>query len=207
MAAHPLYRLMRRLTLCIVLAVAAPLALGAQWRGAKSVRPTSCSLADSLIGPIRDKAMVRTNYLISGDSSTLSSGVLSTSGLGMIGVLALRGRGPTPYPTPSLNFTVGRSRLATTLVRSQAPAYLTLVLDDSITLDLGRVPVGTYRGPAAMAVVPMTVHLLPTWAIMVARARTAKLHIDGEVLSVRRQDLREFAALYRFATCDTVAAR
>jgi hypothetical protein len=182
-------------------------AANAQWRGEKSRHPSSCPLADSLLGPPRDKVSVQTNYKPTGDTTYLRSGGYSPARLRMGGALLFSGRGPTAFPAPTLNFLVGRGRLATWLVAAPVPPQLELLLDDSIHLDLGRVPVGGYNGPAEAAIAPMTVNLLPAWAIAVARARTVSLRIDSDTLDVPQQDLREFAALYRFATCDSIPAR
>ena len=180
----------------------------AQWRGAgKRMRPHACVLADSLLGPSHTNATVLTTYNASGDSTYLQSGAFSPARLRLSGVLIFPGRGPNAHPAPTLNFAVGPSRLATALVSGATPPNLTLILDDTLVVPMGRVPVGRYTGPPQVAIAPIAVYSLPAWSLALARARKAALRIDSETLPVPEQDLREFEALYRFATCDSLPVR
>jgi len=180
--------------------------LAAQWRGAKDVRPTSCSLADSLIGPPKGNASVYTNYKPSVDTSYLQSGNGSPAKLRMIGMLLFAGRGPVPFPAPVVSFLVGRGQLATRLVTAPMNPDLTLILDDTTVIHIGAVPVGRFNGPTELAIAPINTQMLPAWALALAQARTAALKIESSRLPIPQSDLREFAALYRFATCDTLRA-
>jgi len=189
----------------ILLASGSP-SLAAQWRGAKDVRPSSCALADSLLGPPQGRASVYTNYKPSVDTSYLQSGNGSPAKLRMIGMLVFSGRGPVRFPAPTVSFLVGRGQLATWLVTTPTNPDLTLMLDDTTSIRIGRVPVGRFNGPADLARAPINVQILPAWALALARARTAALTIESSRLPIPKADLRAFEALYRFATCDTLQA-
>jgi hypothetical protein len=198
---------MKSIAFALVMVLALPGAILGQWRNRKAMRPHNCQMADSLIGPPDGKAEVQTNYNASGDSTYLQSGGFGPERIRMAAIHIFRGRGPDPFPAPTLNFLVGRGRLATALVASPSPPNLTLLLDDTSALTLGRVPVGRFNGPAEVAIAPIAVHTLPAWSLALARAKTARLIVDSDTLKISQQDLREFNALYRFATCDSLPAR
>jgi len=196
-----------RIVAFVVFMLGFHVSLAAQWRGEKRRRPKSCALADSLLGPMRGNASVYTDYKPSGDTSYLQSGRGGPAKLRLVGVLLFPGRGPVPFPAPTLNFVVGRGRLASSLVMGPGNPDITLFLNDTIPLHVGSVPVGTYNGPTEAAIAPITVYALPAWALSLARARTATLKIDSTTLPISQSDLREFEALYRVATCDTLPLR
>ena len=179
----------------------------AQWHGQKNMRSNSCALADSLLGPAIDKVSILVDYNRSADSSYVQSGSYGRARLRMVGRLFVAGRGPVRYPAPILNFIVGRGRLASWLVSAPMPPRAELVIDDTAHIDLGPVQVAGYSGPAEAAIAPLAVQLLPAWALSLARARQVELRIDSDTLDVPRQDVREFSALYRFATCDSIPTR
>ena len=110
-------------------------------------------------------------------------------------------------PSPTLNFLVGRGRLASSLVGGPLPPNITLILEDTVQIPIGPVRVGRFNGPIEAAIAPIAVYTLPAWALALARAKSAAVKIDSETFTIPQADLRDYQAFYRAAVCDTLPLR
>jgi hypothetical protein len=196
-----------RILALLLLVLFPPSTASAQWRGERRIAPHSCATADSLLGPSRGGGTVQGNYDPSADRTYLRSGTLGASGLRLSAGLFFEGRGPVAYPAPTLNFLVGRRPLASSLVARPLPPDIALLLEDTVRVHIGPVPVRGYTGPLQAAVAPISFPILPAWALALARAKSAALVIDSVTLPIPLPDLRDFEAFYRVAVCDSLPFR
>jgi len=165
----------------------------------------NCVIADSALGAIADgvhphllgvlepAGIARLSTRASGESQSLGSHTVTFT------VSALAG----PHPgTPSgfLSLMVGGEAGRAILRSQQAPA-LRLELPDSIVLTPKPVILGTYNGPDAFAVAPVTAPLTGPSVAALARARWV-IAVAGEVrVPVPLPVLESLHDAYRTALC------
>lgn len=78
---------------------------------------------------------------------------------------------------------------------------LTIVLDDTLSFDLGSPIENDVRGATRGSFLPVNVPLPRNAFLAVARARKGRAHIAGRSYPIGRQLLREMSRTYRAAVC------
>ncbi|MCY3018125.1 MAG: hypothetical protein NTW87_03715 [Planctomycetota bacterium] len=80
-----------------------------------------------------------------------------------------------------------------------------LLVDDSVTIELGTATVGEYRGPDFLLLLPVGVTLSSRAFVAIARARTATIRLIAGTYTltvpIREPDRRDIAALFLVTVC------
>src|SRR5580765_3172989 len=153
---------MRNTNVLTMLMLAAAAQLAAQ--APRDIHPHSCARADSLLPPHSDalKGHVRVTYLQAADSTRLGTGDPLTARASAM----MAGHGPAPTPVAQLTLLL-RSGEADVVARGEQPPVVTLVTDDSASLELSPIQFGTFvaMGPTApprqIVRVPLSAELDP----------------------------------------------
>lgn len=175
-----------------------------RWRQV-SVSVTTCSMADSLLGPLIGKPH-RIPALQAPDSAPLILIVSSeqvNQGLREPSLRLTVHASSQPQPTPpfgELSFLVTGEAARRLLATREAPP-LSLELADSIVITPSPVSLGTYDGPPSFATAPVGAHLAANSLLAVVRSDSLVARLG--LLSLRPSpSFREKArAAYRIATC------
>ena len=165
----------------------------------RAIKVRSCPSADSLLGPLRDdyRGVVRGFYHKERDTTYLVSG----AGKPRVSIsIKFAGHGPTRDPEAQVAafFRGGEASLVEATRDSLA---VTLVLDDSATIQPAAVAMGTFVGPKEMIVIPVSA-LLPIDDLVKA-ARARQIRFDARVVSkpFAQSDRQELRAILRVAVC------
>lgn len=171
----------------------------------RTMKAASCPAADSLVGPIT-KAQRRAVVRVA--RSSRSPGVTALSGA----VRGLKPRvhalaeypGTDPQPAPAASLMLN---LPATLARATAAEHLVLLLDDSLTLDLGVPKLPREEGRIVSPVLPVVLRLTPASLASVARAGRAEVRFDSLRLELRENELADLNLFYRLARCGLLIKR
>ena len=191
---------MRRLTTVAILALVCSTA-EAQRSPYRSVRVRSCPYADSLLGPLRDdyRGQVRAFYHKERDSTYLLSGGEAEKPRITISI-KLAGQRPARAPVAQVAAFL-RGAEASLVETTRDALEVTLVLDDTVTVQPEAAALGTFIGPKEMIVLPVSA-LLPMDDLLRA-ARAQRIAVNAKVATIaftptERQELR---AIIRTAVC------
>jgi len=166
------------------------------------VRALSCPLADSLLGSDWDKGDVTawreddgTAYVLS-----LTGGTVRTT-IQMSVTISYRDTIAPQDPHGNLHMIVfDDRRLAEALMRPDTTS-LTLLLDDSLSINLGSPIEGEVRGALRTSFLPINVALPRSAFLSLARARKGRAQIAGKTFPIGRQLLKEISRTYRAVVC------
>lgn len=171
----------------------------------RTMKAGSCPAADSLVGPLT-KAQSRAVVRASGSSR--SPGVTVLTG-------AVRGLKPRVHALASFEGTDEQPAPAASLMldlpaksaKANADGHIMLLLDDSLTLDLGVPKLPREEGKIASPVLPIVVRLTPASLAAVARARKAEIRFESLRLELREDELADLNLFYRLARCGLLITR
>lgn len=193
---------------CALLVRSAPLSSQSTY---KQVKPRSCALADSLLGPMAgdSEAVVRVSYWENIDSTRLIAGAERThtyAGYGretitsVLYTTSYGGHHPTVYPHLDLDFLIS-TRGLDPIGRAGDTLPVTLIVDGS-SMSFGVVklaPVAVGSG----SVEAFNLRLSPNHSLVLAEATSAVFTIGQVSSTVTPQDLRDVRGMYRLAICGT----
>lgn len=189
------------LPLVVLAAVQTPTANRQSGRVAE-IQVTSCSYADSLLGTDWERGGVTASREADGTVhlSSGTGGIIRTTIL--MGVLvSYRDSTPPRDPYGLLHMIVfDDRRLAQALTRADTTT-LTILLDDTLTLDLGSPIEGEVRGATRNDFLSVNLSLPRSAYLAMARARRGRATIAGRNYPVSRLILKEIARSYRAAVC------
>jgi len=163
----------------------------------------SCPAADSVLGPAADdtKGRVRGLYGPESDSTFLVTGLEHT--LGRVSFSTkFQGARPTREPTATL-IVMFRGNDARTVKESPTTPRVTLLLDDSVTIQPAPVLKGQLVGPQTLTLMPLSALVLPAEWVRLAQASEITVHVDNIVMRLTGDERRDLRALYRVAVCPT----
>ncbi len=145
---------------------------------------------------------VRVTYLPGADSTRLGTGAPLTAGASA----TMAGHGPAPAPVAELTVFL-HSGEADIVERGEQPPVVTLVTDDSGSLELSPIQFGTFRsvGPTApprqIVRVPLSAELDAPDLVAIARSQHAAIHVGSISIPLRDGDRRDITALYVAMVC------
>jgi hypothetical protein len=185
----------------LALVFAVTIAPGAAGQMLGEIAVVNCPYADSLLGTEWEKGRV-TAGRIGGEvvmTSSTSGPVRTTIQMSV----TLQYRDPTPPRDPhgSLSMTVFDDRMLAAAMNRPDTTSLMIVVDDSITLNLGSPVENDVRGATRASHLPVNVALPRGAFLALARARKARAFIAGRSYPVGRKLLREMSRTYRAAVC------
>ena len=165
---------------------------------------TSCTVADSLVGPLRGdwSARVHGFHDVAGDSTMLWSGAPFIHEGQEWWVMALvRYRGPFVADLPRPSLTVAfRSQRWVQRLGVEPPPQIALVLDDSIWIAFAPPRRGDYYGEGD-PIIPLTVNLTELQFAGLARARRVRVQVGEVGIQLSPDDRRDVRGLFRLTWC------
>jgi len=172
---------------------------------AKAVKVPQCEAADSLLGPGRSKntGTIRARYYPDSNSTTILTA-------GMTGKWRTMASGTVEGTewawTPPVSVTVflNYDEIQALVGLGRSPK-VGLVLDDSVTVEVGVVSLGRFIGPAnvprRLITVPVSAILMPEPFLALARSRSAVLRVEQIDAAIPSGELRNLRALFVALTC------
>jgi hypothetical protein len=175
---------------------------------ARDVKVRHCAAADSVLGRKSDawKGDVRVRI----DSAREIIQVVTDPGNrppSFTGSAQVDGRTWIGVPPLALHVFV-RGKEAEGLDRLGRDPVVTLVVDDSVTVETGAVKLGIFLAPRNYPrdffTIPVSTLLLPTSFLSLARARSAYVRVEQAKVSATKTELRNIGALYAVLACGTI---
>lgn len=166
------------------------------------VRVTSCAYADSLLGTDWERGGVTASRDSNGTVhiSSATGGVIRTT-ITMDAMVSYRDSTPPHDPYGLLHMNVFNDRrLAQALIHPDTTS-LVIVLDDTLTLDLGTPIESEVRGASRSDLLGINVSLSRGAYLALARARKGRATIAGRHYPISRNILKELSRSYRAAVC------
>jgi hypothetical protein len=162
----------------------------------------SCTYADSLLGDDWERGKITAGRAPNGDIVLISRapGRITTS-IELDVTVEYRDRTAPRDPPGRLKMVVFNDRGLATALANTDTASLALVLDDSLTFNLGVPQEGQVTGATRTAHLSLYVALPRAAFLALARARKGEATIGGRSYPIARSLLRAISGTYRTAVC------